>query len=112
MCIGRMVELRLPAIVTIPTVYESHRRLLHSLGASQARRFLDGVYDGTANIVSTTPNDEQDAIRLMDRHRSLDLTLTDAVNMAVMLRLQIGAVFSFDRHFLQAGFIRVPPMHL
>ena len=63
MCIGRMVELRLPAIVTIPTVYESHRRLLHSLGASQARRFLDGVYDGTANIVSTTPNDEQDAIR-------------------------------------------------
>lgn len=111
-CLSRIAELRLPVVATIPTVHESHRRILHSLGEAPARRFLEHVFDGTTNVVSTTLDDEREAIRLIDRHRSLELTLTDAANMAVMTRLQIGAAFSFDRHFLQAGYLRVPPMHL
>ena len=99
-CLSRIAELRLPAVVTVPTVYESHRRLLHSIGEMQGRRFLERVFDGSVNIVRTTGDDEQQAISLIDRYKSLELTLTDAANMAVMTRLQIGAVFSFDRHFL------------
>jgi predicted nucleic acid-binding protein len=111
-CLSRIADLRLPAVVTVPTVHESHRRLLYSLGEARARRFLDSVFDGTLNVIGSEPVDEQEAVKLIDRYRSLELTLTDAANMAVMTRLQIGAAFSFDRHFLQAGYIRVPPMHL
>jgi predicted nucleic acid-binding protein len=41
----------------------------------------------------------------------LRLTLTDAANMALMIRLGIAVAFSFDDDFPQAGFIRIPPFH-
>jgi predicted nucleic acid-binding protein len=107
-----MIDLRLPAIVSVPTIHETHRRLLYSPQPTLARSFLAGIYDGSVNIVVTNPVDEYEATKLIDRYAGLALTLTDATNMALMVRIQIGAAFSFDRHFLQAGFVRVPPLHL
>jgi predicted nucleic acid-binding protein len=111
-CLGAIAELRLPLYLSVPTIYETHRRMLFDLGQVAANRFLESVYDGTINILRTEDQDEQAGRALMDRHAALKLTLTDAVNMAIMSRVGIGAAFSFDRHFLQAGFIRVPPLHL
>jgi predicted nucleic acid-binding protein len=109
-CLDRIAALRLPLFVSLPTIYEAHRRFLFDLGAPAASRFLAKVFDGSTNIVRTTSEDETEAQRLTSRYP--DLTLTDAVNMAVMVRLEIGACFSFDWHFLQVGFLRVPPLYL
>jgi predicted nucleic acid-binding protein len=73
---------------------------------------LDQVLDGSLNLARTAIEDEQEARRLIGRYAALQLTLTDSANMALMIRLGIAVVFSFARHFLQAGFIRIPPFHL
>ena len=111
-CLKKIAEYRLPLFVPLPIIYESHKRFLFDLGQLAAKRFLNSIYDGSLNIVRTIEEDERQANILLERYKDLKLTLTDASSMALMLRLGIAASFSFDRHFLQAGFIRIPPFHL
>ena len=85
---------------------------MHSDQPARARFFLSDVYDGSLNIVATESADEQEATKLIDYYSHIKLTLTDASNLALMIRLEIAAIFSFDSHFLQPGVIRVPPVHL
>jgi predicted nucleic acid-binding protein len=108
-CLKSITEHRLPVFISIPTIYEAQRRILFDLGQQVANQFLDQIYDGSLNIERTVNEDEQEARALVKKYTALKLTLTDAANMAVMMRLGIAMVFSFDRHFLQAGFIRIPP---
>jgi len=110
-CLNAIANRRLPVFVSLPTIYESYSRFLFDLGQQVARHFLLNIYDGSITIVRTIDEDEQEARRLIERYERLDLTLTDAANMAVMIRLKIAMSFSFDRHFLQAGFIRIPPIY-
>ena len=111
-CLLEIQRHRLPVFMTVPTIYESHKRILFDLGRQRARRFLSEIYDGSVSIVRTVEQDEIEAQSFLDQYADLTLTLTDAANMAVMARLKIAASFSFDKHYLQAGFIRIPPFHL
>jgi len=111
-CLRAIAEHRLPVFVSAPTIYESHRRFLFDFGERAASKFLQEIYGGSVNIVRTVDEDEREARRLLERYKDLNLTLTDAVNMAIMTRFGIAACFSFDIHYLQAGFIRIPPFHL
>jgi predicted nucleic acid-binding protein len=99
-----------PIFVSLATIYESHRRILHALGILRAREFLAGIFDGSTVIVEPRPTDEIHAIEWIDRLSDQRITLTDAVNMAIMTRLHLFAVMSFDNDFLVAGFLRVPPI--
>jgi predicted nucleic acid-binding protein len=111
-CLNTIKDHRLPVFVSLPTIYESHRRFLYGLGQVAAAHFLQNIYDGSINIVRTVEDDEHEGIRLIERYEGLRITLTDAVNMAVMIRLGIDVSFSFDRRYLQAGFIRIPPFQV
>lgn len=111
-CLTLIASHRLPVFVTLPTVHETHRRFLHDFGRHAAQHFLGEIFDGSVTIVRTIEEDEAEARRLIGRYAALSLTLTDAASMAVMARFRIAAAFSFDRHFLLAGFIRIPPFHL
>jgi predicted nucleic acid-binding protein len=104
-CLQTISKYHFPIYISIPTIYESHRRILFDLGQSAAQRFLNQIYDGSLNIERTVDEDERQARFLIEKYAALKLTLTDAANMSVMLRLGIATAFSFDRHFLQAGFI-------
>jgi uncharacterized protein len=110
-CFGALGDLRLPVFVHTVTIAETHRRLLYDVGPAVARKFLHDVYNGSFNIIRHTEEDERAAIELIDRYESLNLTLADALCMAVMTARGIGSAFSYDRHFLQAGYIRIPPIH-
>ena len=111
-CLNKIKDYHIPLFVSLPTIYESHKTFLFNLGYIAAFRFLQNIYDGSVNIIRTVEDDEREAIRLIRRYEALRITMTDAVNMAVMIRLGIAVSFSFDRHYLQAGFIRIPPFHL
>jgi predicted nucleic acid-binding protein len=111
-CLKLIAKYRLPVFTSIPTIYESQRRILFDLGQSAAEQFLEEVFNESLNVVRTIIEDEQEAKKLIRKYAALQLTLTDAANMALMIRLGVAVVFSFDRHFLQAGFIRIPPFHL
>lgn len=111
-CFKLIAAHRLSLFISVPTIYESHRRILFDSKQVAANSFLDSVFDGSMNVERTLMEDEQEARQLMAKYAGFQLTLTDAVNMAIMVRLQIGTVFSFDSHFLQGGFVRIPPFYL
>ena len=110
-CLKLIAKNHFPLYISIPTIYESQRRILFDLGQIASNFFLNRVYDGSLNIERTMDEDEQQARTLINKYDALELTLTDAVNMSVMMRLGIATAFSFDRHYLQAGFIRIPHFH-
>jgi len=109
-CLKAISNMGLPIYVSIPTIHEAHRRILHGLGIARARDFLESIFDGNTNIVAPSSNDEFSAIAWIDYLQALRITLTDAVNMAIMTRLSFRALVSFDSDFLSAGLARVPPL--
>jgi predicted nucleic acid-binding protein len=99
--------------VTSLVIAETHRRLLFDHGYEAADRFLTAVYGAEATIVRPTEVDEHEAVRLLRKYSDLGLTLCDALTVAVMSRLGIVRVFTYDRaHFLPVGLITVPPLDI
>ena len=110
-CLQQIAEVHYPIYITIPTIHETHRKILFDQGQAVGQQFLVSVFDGSLNIERTIAEDEEYAISLISKYTDQTLTLTDAVSMAVMVRLRIATVFSFDSHFLQVGFNRIPPFN-
>lgn len=109
-CLRAVAARRLPLFVTLPTIFETHRRILYSLGRVKAMEFLYGVHDGNTNILFADNEDVVKSMELLEQYHYLDLTLTDTSNMAIMLKNRIATIFAFDRHYLEVGFKRIPPL--
>jgi predicted nucleic acid-binding protein len=109
-CLSEFRRLAYPFYVTTLTIAETHRRLLYKphLGILSALRFLEGVYDGSTNIVRPLEEDELQAVQYIKRFKDHKLTITDTISMAVMKRLGLRKVFSFDWHFTLLGFQVTP----
>jgi len=109
-CLERLKTLAYPFYVTPLIIAETQRRLLYKpeLGIPVATRFLEGMYEGFAQIIRSNEEDERQALVYIQRYADQKLTLTDAVSMAVMKRLGLRYVFSFDWHFTLLGFQMLP----
>jgi predicted nucleic acid-binding protein len=109
-CLAELRGLAYPFYVTTLTIAETHRRLLYKprLGILPALSFLESVYDGSTNIVRPLKEDEQQALEYIKRFDDQKLTFTDTISMAVMNRLGLRKVFSFDWHFTILGFQVIP----
>ena len=109
-CLAALHKANYPFNATILTVAETHRRLLYKrkLGIRPALRFLEAMYDGSTNIIGLAEEDAQQALEYVRRFKDQDLTFTDTINMAVMCRVGLRTVFSFDWHFTLLGFQKIP----
>lgn len=105
------IALERRSVVTCSTaVVEAHRRLLHKVGAPRARLFLERIFSSEVRIVHPGPVQLANALALVHRYADADLTLADAIVMAISEEEGILSVFSFDGHFSMAGFVTVPPL--
>jgi len=59
-------------------------------------------------IVSVTLSDWEKAWKIIEKYSDKDFSFTDCTSFALMERLKIKTAFSFDVHFTQYGFIRMP----
>lgn len=59
-------------------------------------------------VLFSNPQIEEEAWRLFNRYSPSGVTYTDCVSFAVMEMLRIERAFTFDEHFVGAGFVRVP----
>ena len=59
-------------------------------------------------IISITSGDWERGWRILEKYSDKDFSFTDCTTFALMERLKIKTAFSFDAHFTQYGFIRIP----
>lgn len=109
-CLKAAIDDRRPLFVSVSTIHETHRQILHRCGVVLARKFLSSVLDGTMAVIDHDLQGLHAGLDWIDRYSDQDFTITDAVNMALMVSWRFHAVMSFDKHFLIAGFRRVPPL--
>lgn len=77
------------------------RRAGNAFAAERARRFLTS---DVLRLVRPELDDELSAVTLFEGFADQGISFTDALSFAVMRRLSIERAFSFDHHFVLAGF--------
>lgn len=90
---------------------EIHALLLNRINGVVAGRMLQSIEQGTTKVIRVTEADESRAREILTLYNDKDFTLTDATTFAIMVRLRIGSVFSFDKNFTQYGLIVLTPDH-
>jgi predicted nucleic acid-binding protein len=83
---------------------ETHALLVNRLSQPLATRFLRDMEHSPTTLVWVTPTDMQRAKAIIYQYTDKAFSLTNATSFAVMERLRIPAVFTFDRDFAQYGF--------
>jgi len=93
-----------PICITYPTIAEVHRRLLFDLGRLVSTQFVNDSLDGSLNIVNICQADHAQSRDIINRFTDQNISFTDASTMAVMKRLGIIKVLSYDFHFYLLNF--------
>jgi len=90
-------------------IAESYVLLLNALGHFAAIRFLERV-KASPRIwrIYSSEEIEADAEKILRKYSDQDFSYTDAVSFTIMKRYKIGETFSFDKHFVTAGFVIIP----
>jgi predicted nucleic acid-binding protein len=96
-------------ITTNFIVAETHALILARAGRGLALRALQLIEENTDRIERVTVEDELEARRILEQHADKTYSYTDATSFAVMRRLGLNDVFTFDRHFEQFGFSPLKP---
>jgi uncharacterized protein len=83
--------------------------LLKELGRQVTLEFLERIKASPRILKLYSSEDvETDAERILSKYLDQNFSYTDAVSFAIMKRKGIKKSFSFDRHFLIAGFANLP----
>ena len=69
-----------------------------------ADRVADLYASPSIDVLSSTRDDEIEAIRWMRKYADKGISFTDCISFSMMRRLRIRWAFTFDRHFRDAGF--------
>lgn len=89
--------------------HEEARAILTQLEREHVR-FYTRIETSATTIIAVTADDQANARLILGRRQDKLYSLTDALSFAVMERLGISRVFTFDRTFEQHGFELVAPL--
>jgi predicted nucleic acid-binding protein len=90
-------------------IAETYILILNELGHKPAFDFLEKI-KASPRIMKIYSNDEieTEAEEILKKYNDQKFSFTDAVSFAIMKREKLKKAFSFDKHFLTAGFVNVP----
>lgn len=86
-------------VTTDHVLVEAWLLIHHRLGANAAERFWDGLRSGAARIDPVGPADLERAWSIGREWPDHDFSIVDRTSFAVMLRLGVHRVASFDADF-------------
>ena len=90
-------------------VAETYNLILRNLGYKSAIHFLNVIKTSPRIIKIYSHNEiEIEAAKILVKYTDQDFSYVDVVSFAIMGRYKINLSFSFDKHFLIAGFENVP----
>ena len=107
--VARLARERWRLFTTNYIVAEIHALVLVRVNRAVAERALNELDASPTTIVRATEADEQRARAIIKQYQDKNFSLTDAITFAVMERLGIDRVFTFDRNFAQYGFVPLHP---
>lgn len=93
-------------VITSHHVFDELATLLarRSSYAFSARK-ISQIYDSQLVLIERShENDERIALAFFQKYADQKVSFTDCISFAMMKRLQIKQVFTFDYHFSLAGF--------
>ena len=82
------------------------RRIGYALASDMAGRYYASA---KLDIIYTGREDELEAIRYFRKFSDHQVSFTDCISFAIMKRHRIRTAFTFDRHFMLAGFQMIGP---
>ena len=88
-----------PLVTSDHILVESWRLIHHFISAHAAETFWEGLRSGVATIEQTTSADLEAAWAIGQRFADQDFSLVDRTSFALMERLGITRVISFDNDF-------------
>jgi len=96
-------------VTTNLVIAEAYILIRRGLGHGAAMAFLNRIRV-SPRIEKVYADAELDtrAEEILRRYQDQPFSYTDAVSFVLMRQRAIGEAFAFDRHFVVAGFIRVP----
>ena len=96
-------------LTTNLVIAESYTLMRYALGHQAAIHFVDNIESSprVIKIYSDSIQEEQ-AIEVLRQYHDQDFSYTDAASFAVMKQYGAVEAFSFDRHFVTAGFTLIP----
>ena len=77
------------------------RRAGYAFAVERARGFYDSA---VLKILRPDRDDELSALEYFQKYGDQKVSFTDAISFVLMRKAKLGRVFSYDRHFQQAGF--------
>jgi len=103
----RLAEEKVILLVTNFIIAETYTLMLRKIGRDKAIEYVEKLRN-TAEIERVSEEDENKAWQIILRYQDKDFSYVDATSFAVMERLGIRDAFSFDEHFEQYSFNRLP----
>lgn len=104
------IALRLPPLITTSYVFDEVVTFFNSRGhhtkAVQVGTML--LSSPSVRLIHVDESLFQAGWAYLQQHHDKDYSLTDCISFVVMRQLGIATALTFDRHFMQAGFIKVP----
>jgi predicted nucleic acid-binding protein len=99
-------ELEGTSLVTTNHILEESLTLLaRRVGYAFAANLASHVYASVElDVIYTTREEEQEALPFFRKFADQRVGFTDCISFAVMRRNGIRTAFTFDRHFVDAGF--------
>lgn len=88
-----------PLVTSDHVLVETWRLIHHFLSAQAAEKFWDGIRSGVATVEQTTEADMEAAWAIGGQFPDQDFSIVDRTSFALMERLGLSRVFSFDRDF-------------
>jgi predicted nucleic acid-binding protein len=90
-------------------IAETYIIILNELGHKLAIDFLEKL-KASPRILKIYSNEdiEAEAEPILVEYSDQDFSYTDAVSFVIMKRQKIRKAFSFDKHFVIAGFVNIP----
>jgi predicted nucleic acid-binding protein len=103
----RLVRASSELYTTNAIVIEMHGLILNRMDRDTAERVLDSLYASSTRIIRATERDETRARQIIHQQQDKEYSYTDAISFAVMERLHLRLVWTYDAHFAQFGFTLV-----
>ena len=97
--VKRLLRTDEPLVTSDHVLVETWRLIRHFLSADAAEIFWDGLRSGAAAIEQTITADLEAAWIIGERFPDQDFSLVDRASFALMERLGIARVISFDSDF-------------